>query len=362
MKKRKDGLIQSQTTIKMPDGTKVVKYVYGKTENELEKKKRRIREELLVNGPQNHDLISVKDYTKRWLARKEKTISDNTYASYNYSCDKIIDALGSRPMIAIKRIDLQDLIDDYADKPRTAQTLKMTLNQIFESAIADEIIDKNPCKTLQLPKYKANEKRPLNEIEKKALFSADFSDEDRLFVMILYYTGLRRGEALALSRDCVDLENRRLTVRKSVAYHSNTPYLKEPKSAKSARTVPIPDPLYNLLKDYEYDEYLFTRNGRLVTQSAYVKMWKRILRKMNDALLDPEKPKQEQEDQITDLTAHTFRHNYATVLFNSEVSVKEAQHLLGHSTINVTMDIYTHLEEAKKETVEKINNYFADPV
>ena len=358
MKKRKDGRYQVQVTVTLRDGTKVKKTIYGTSEKEMSRKKRETREAIEQESIAR-DLVSVKEYANKWLARKEKLVSDNTYAYYDYTCDKIIDALGSKPVSLVKRYDLQDLIDKYADKPRTAQTLKMTLNQIFDAAVADELITYNPCRTLMLPKYKAHEKRPLTNLEKQALFSADFSDEDRLYVMILYYTGLRRGEVLALSRDCIDLKNRRLTVRQSLAYQSNTPYLKEPKTAKSMRTVPIPEPLYMLLKGYKYDEYLFTRNGQLLTQSAYVKMWKRILRKMNDALKDPDKPMNEQKDKITGLTAHTFRHNYATVLFNSSVSVKEAQHLLGHSTINVTMDIYTHLEEAKQETIDKINDYFS---
>lgn len=135
--------------------------------------------------------------------------------------------------------------------------------------MADQLLPANAyltiCEGVTAPKYKAEEKRCLTPEEKEALKTADFTPMDRAYVYIL--CGLRRGEALA--------------------FDGNNPYVKDTKSLNGHRRVFMPDFLKLYLKDYirglSHERLFAKQNGDMVTRSAYVRMWKRITGKINQA-------------------------------------------------------------------------------
>lgn len=349
--KRSDGLYEKKVVLINPDGTEKKKSVYARTLLELDAKASKLKEDNKRGMYKNPD-ITIGQYTEKWLEVIRDKCADNTYKSYEYSVKHIREKIGP---IQLRRLTLQDIqtaVDSFRDKPRTAQVFKMTLNRICERAINDYIIARNPCRGVMLPEYKAKEKRALSQIEIDAIQAADLDAEERLFISLLYYCGLRRGEALALGRGDIDLKRGILTVNHSLAFIGNNGKLKEPKTAKSKRSIPIPADLAHLLREYSYDLYLFTRRGDFFTQSAYVKFWARIMRKLNAAAGEGS------INRIQGLTAHIFRHNYASLLYTQGVNVKTAQKLLGHSTITVTMDIYTHLEDLDAATITAVENAF----
>lgn len=357
--KRKDGRYQKQITLIGADGIEIKKRIYARTLSELEAKALKAIEDNKRGMYRNAD-ITVGQYTEKWLDVIRDKCADNTYMSYKYSVQHIRDKIGAIQLGRLKKQDIQTAVDSFKDQPRTAQIFRMTTNRICESAIDDLIISRNPCRGVLLPSYKAKEKRALTRIEIDAIETADLDAEERLFVSLLYYCGLRRGEALALGRGDIDLNRGILTVNHSLAFVGNKGVLKDPKTDKSRRALPIPAELKKLLQSYEYDLYLFMRNGDFFTHSTYVKMWARILKKLNAAARKRETAAGQESgiNLIQGLTAHIFRHNYASLLYKQNVDVKTAQKLLGHSTIAVTMDIYTHLEELDAETISAVESAF----
>ena len=349
--KRTDGRYQKQITLIDQDGIEFKKRIYARTLQELDAKADKAKEDNR-RGLYRHDDITVGQYSEKWLDVIRNKCADNTYKSYMYSVKHIREKIGTIELRRLKRQDIQTAVDSFRDHPRTAQVFRMTINRICKSGIDDLIIARNPCRGVLLPTYKAKEKRALTQIELKAIEAADLDTEERLFVSLLYYCGLRRGEALALSRGDIDLNRGILTVNHSLSFDGNKGYLKEPKTKASRREIPIPAELRAQLALYDYDLYLFTRGGDFFTHSAYVKMWARIIRKLNAAAGGGS------IDRVQGLTAHIFRHNYASLLYKQGVDVKTAQKLLGHSTIAVTMDIYTHLEELDEKTRTAIEKAF----
>ncbi len=107
-------------------------------------------------------------------------------------------------MDKIKKSDAQRMINDRWEHPRTCQIIRMTLIQILDTAVEDKLVNENVCRKLNMPKNEPAEKRQLTEEEKEAIKKADFTDRERMFVLILFYFGLRRGEALALTRSDID--------------------------------------------------------------------------------------------------------------------------------------------------------------
>lgn len=353
MKKRADGRYQKKLQITAQDGTTQYKVIYARTKADLMEKERKLLYQLEQGIFANRDR-TIRDYSERWLETVEPKNGIRTQEQYISIVKKINDRLGAITLQNLKRSDIQLLINEYCDRPRSAQMIKIILHKILECAVDDEIINRNVCRGIVLPEYKAKEKRPLTEIEKRAIQDADFSDEERLFISLLYYTGMRRGEALALSRKDVDLKNRIITVNHSLTFVNNRGIIKDPKTKTSKREIPIPDALYGLLKRSNCFMYYFTRNGEMLSKTAYNCFWERIMKKLNAAAgSDPDGIQ-----KIQGLTAHIFRHNYATMLHDNGVDMKTAQHLLGHSSIQVTMDIYTHLDGIKEDTRDQVNDMF----
>lgn len=359
--KRADGRYQKLITLIDADGLEIKKRIYARTISELEAKAIKAIEDNKRGLFRNAD-ITVGKYTEKWLDTIRDTCADNTYTSYTYSVKHIRETIGTILLQKLKRQNIQAAVDSLKDHPRTAQLLRMTINRICESAVDDGIIARNPCRNIAISTYKAKEKRALTQTEIKAIEAADLDAEERLYISLLYYCGLRRGEALALGRGDIDLRRGVLTVNHSLAFIGNKGVLKDPKTAKSRRDVPIPSELSRLLQAYKYDLYLFTRGGDFFTHSTYVKMWARIIKKLNAATRERESAAGADPelhiDRIQGLTAHIFRHNYASMLYKKKVPIKTAQRLLGHSTISVTMDIYTHLEELDPDTISAVENAF----
>ena len=186
----------------------------------------------------------------------------------------------------------------------------------------------------------------------------------------MYYTGLSRGEALALTVNNVDFNAKKLRINKSLDIGDNTPQVKDTKTKAGVREIPMPDTLCGELMGYVKNLksiYLFpNKNGELSSRSSFRRMLDRIMRKTKETA---ERIKSDfdndvmsgTEDFVVSFTPHTFRHTYATNLYYAGIDVKKSQYYLGHSTIEMTLKIYTHLDNTRneKEYTDKLNKFFS---
>lgn len=258
---------------------------------------------------------------------------------------------------------MQRIINDNQDHARTCEQIRMTLVQIFESAIDDKILTENPAKKVILPKKQKSIRRALTDLEKEAIKRANFTQEERAFVLILFYFGLRRGEALALTKADIDMKKKMITINKSVVFDVNTPIVKEgAKSDAGNRSIPIPEGAMGFLREFlklNDTFYLFPgKNNDVLSKTQYVHMWGNIIKKMN-AAITTEKEKAIGSMPIMGLTAHIFRHNYCTMLYYSGISQKKAVELMGHADIKMIMEVYAHLDEEKESVQSKIDSAIA---
>ena len=357
-KKYKTGrkLYEKKIKIIDKDGVERRKSIYANTKADLEAKVIQAIKDNEKRLFPNKDK-TIGEYASEWLEDIERTRSANTFSFYSLSVNHIQESIGTIRLQKLQRHDIQTALNKFYDRPRTAQIFRMTLNQICERAIDDNIINRNPCRGVLLPKYKAAEKRALTKIELDAIKAADLTASERLFISLLYYCGLRRGEALALSRGDIDLKRGLLTINHSLAFPDNRGILKEPKTKKSHRSIPIPAALRDQLSSYQYDLYLFTTtSGDLFSRSAYRKFWARIIHKLNEAAGGGS------IDRISGLTAHIFRHNYATWLHNQGYDDMKIQTYLGHESLEVTKNIYTHVGSPDENSVKEIDALFSNRI
>ena len=301
--------------------------------------------------------VQFMEYARKWLKVYKAQQSANTRKMYENIIEKHLIALDGVRLQDIDRIHLQIVLNNAADKKRTQQQILLTFKQIMKSAVTDQLFPANVFETIfqnaDTVRYTPKEKRALSEDEKKAVFRADFSASDKIFIYLLYGCGLRRGEALALTIFDINTKKREITINKSHEFSSEKPVLKSPKSVNGYRAVPIPEKIFSDVERYvdylksKNKTYLFTmRNGHPVTKSSYDKMWKRIIGKLQEVCDEP----------ITGLTAHVFRHNYCTNLCYQipTVSIKRIAQLLG-DTEKMVLEVYNHIVLEKEDAVSAVD-------
>lgn len=335
------------------DGSKHrINLISKKSSVDLEKKVNEFKDKVYKREYVSACNISLYDYAIEWLDTYKVNRARNTYLMYKNIIDKHIIDIGDIPMQNLTHARLQSLINDRVDRPRTCQQLALTLKQILKSASKAQIIPINVAHTLvddlELPTYKSKEKRALTEIEIKAIKTADFTDREKCFVYLLYGCGLRRGEALALTKYDISLEKSEISITKSMAFETNKSYIKSTKTSRGQRTVPMPTYLFDFIKSYmnTVDDYLVTKvDGSEMTLSSFEKMWKKIIEKMNFAVGGTDTIR-----LIHGLTPHIFRHNYCTRLCYQvpSISTKMIAKLLG-DTEKMVIDVYSHILVDKEQ-------------
>lgn len=364
-KKRKDG--RYATTVMVgykPDGKPNNVFLSAKTEKELKEKIFELKMKIKTGEAVKTSDTLLKDYADIWLETYKASASINTRAMYINAINcHIKPEIGHLALNKIVRSDIQKLINDRQEHPRTCEIIRLTLVQILNSAIDDKLLHENVAKKVTLPKRHKAEKRALTELEKEALKKSDFTMQEKAFVMLLFYFGLRRGECLALTKADIDLKKKTLTVNKTVVFDKNMPTIKDgAKSDAGNRILPIPESVESFLREFlrSVDSfYLFKgKTTDTLSKTQYVRMWERIIKKMNAAVTS-DKEKEIGAEPISGLTAHIFRHNYCTMLYYSGISQKKAVELMGHADLKMIMEVYAHLDEEKEAVQEKLNKAIA---
>ena len=314
-------------------------YFYGQTEREINRK-------ILEYTEQARAGRTFAEVADEWWERTEPELSPNSVHTYKLGYKRAVEEFGEERISTITARDVQLFITRFAGSGANARARKtvsnqlMAFNLIFKHGIVEGDCDTNPAQSVTLPKGLKTTKRSAAERTDEEIIKSN--PELWLFPYFLLYTGLRKGEALALTGADIDLKNKTISVTKSVYYKSNKAYIKEPKTESGYRTVPILDPLAPYLPKIADDEYLFPSMIDKKTPMGY-DLYQNKMNKYREAT-------------GTTFTAHQLRHSYATILFECGIDAKTAQHLLGHSQISTTMDIYTDFRRAAEiEAAQKIN-------
>jgi integrase len=362
-KKRTDGRYQANIHIDTDKitGKRIFRTIYARTINDLENEKADIKDKLNKGIYADDKGMTVGTWAKKWFQTDKDTCGIRTKEMYERMVfSHIIPNLGDMRLKDLKQSDVQLMINKNANHFRTCEQLRMTTRQMLDGAIEDGLLYKNVALKIKLPPKYKEEKRPLTDTEKKAISKTEFTDKEKAFIYCILYCGLRRGEALALSRNDIDKKNSEINIRNAVTFDHGKAVLKPyPKSFSGIRSVPMPDALKEVLLPYLNQLsglYLFEmeRKDGLMSKSSYDKFWSNIINKINVSAGGNENIK-----VIQGLSAHVFRHNYATMLYYNDIDVKDAQRLLGHSSIKLTLDIYTHLDKTKSSAGDKLSKISA---
>ena len=355
-KKRKDGRYSTSLTL---DGKRYV--LYAKSVKELDKKKI----DMLVNYKQGKSLrtndIKFIDYKWIWFDSKKPSINIKSQHSYKSLLNNHFSRIDYKKVSDIKKTDIQMLINDLIDKPNTANKVYMTVNQIMENAIDDEIILKNPCRRIKKPKLEAKKKRILTNEEFYLTEVADFTDREKMFVIMSKYCGLRPEETRALTKKDFIINNDYgyVIVNKTVVYVSNKAiFQKFTKNNSSNREVPLFTNTIPFIEYYlstlKYDKLFTNLSGGndYLTYQGYKWLFKKIIDKITAKALELDI-----QFNPDGFTPYIFRHTYATLLYYSGIKLKDAEYYMGHSDSKMLNDVYIHLDKEKLRNNSIMNQY-----
>ena len=341
------------------DGNPFYRWASGRTKKELEANKEELRRKHINGAIAIRRDVIFGDYVTNWYrVYKEPYISASSKANYRSTLNHyLFPAFGDRQMRAITAEQLQAYLNDLAGMGKTTLTyIMIVLTNCFTLANAQGVIDRNAAEALKPPKAERTSRRALTAQETAAVLTVINTHPDGLLLAILYYTGLRRGEALGLRWSDVDFSARTLRVERDIDFVTGK--VGTVKTNTSVRTVPVPDELHALLiKTRQIGTGYIIRapkTGEFWPQATFVRHWQSI----QTALLKASSGI-EQDGSGSILTPHYFRHNYASILYRSGVDVLSAQRYLGHTDPATTMRIYTHLaDEMQLKDAEKVRKAF----
>lgn len=328
-----------------------------KSSADLERKVNEIKNRVSQNDFIASSTETVYDYALYWLDTYKSVKSRNTYLSYKRTIEYHLQDFYSLKMQSLTRGHIQQLINSRFDKPRTCKLIALVIKQVVKSAIKDGILAPASyeviCTDISLPKYTAKKKEVIKSEVLDRILDIDFTDREKCFLYIIYGCGLRREEALALTKDDIDFNSSEISVSKALCFDGNNAYIKEPKSQRGYRRVPMPAFLKEFLQAYtQVSGYnlITKKDGNIITESSYMRMWKSIQNKIDNSLgIGTSKG----------ITAHSFRHNYCTRLCYQIplISTKMIAKLLGDNE-RMVIDVYSHILEEKEDCQSAIANIF----
>ncbi|MEQ7217862.1 tyrosine-type recombinase/integrase [Vagococcus fluvialis] len=317
---------------------------------EIEKEKKYTFEEIYWNWLEEYQ-TTVKPSS---LLKTERLFHNHLIPAFG---DKYIDEI--TPMMA------QEQMNEWHKEFVRARMMMNYVGSIFDYAMRLQIVSINPTKLIRKPVViqEVKEDEDLNFYDKEELKEfltmAEKLPNKRAYTYfrLLAFTGMRNGEALALKWSDVDIVNKTLNINKGVSRKATGLYVHTPKTPSSIRRISLDDKTIEILNDFMKetnsgkDDLIFrNENNKLLTQSKSRK-W---------LILTQDKIDENRKENMKRITIHGFRHTHASLLFEAGASIKDVQVRLGHSDIQTTMDVYTHVSKAAKEQLAEKFNSFID--
>jgi integrase len=259
----------------------------------------------------------------------------------------------------VKKVHLQKLLNAHEGKSFShVKKSYGILRELFEAAIDEELLLKNPARGLALPKYEKGERAVFTDEEYAAVLEVARTHRAGAWVLSMLRCGLRPQETVALLWSDVDFENGMIAVNKAAYFVSNAPKLKETKTSAGDRIVPLDALLFEAFQKLpKTAPYVFPKaNGGMSTKTKIRRLWDSFLRELDihmgaELYRNAIAVSKLQEN----LTPYSCRHTCITRLVLSGADPKTVQVFAGHEHIETTLKYYTHLD--KRSAARRIADF-----
>lgn len=341
-----------------------------KTIKEAKQAERNLLLDVEENGLPSNQSDGFQDPTfeelaQLWLENYKTTVKPSTFENVRSKVEKMTEEHFKE--LKLKKITVaycQKVVIELSKSYVLYNHYLSVINRIFKYAVLMDILDSNPFDKVIKPKSRQIQRKGnflTKEELKEFLKLAQTATLSYFFplVHLMGYTGLRQGEALALKWSDIDFENKKITVNKTAVRIEGKQSLQTPKTKNSKRVISIDPTTLSILKNWKKDQikiyfkngkhfegdenFIFTnQRGEWVHIHNFIRYFKRFIA----------------DHKLKPITPHGLRHTHASLLFSAGVEPKNISDRLGHSTVQITLDLYTHItEEQRTDTVDKLLEY-----
>jgi integrase len=340
-------------------GKRIRKTVYGKTKAEVQEKLEKLKQDPTTGLPQDIEKLTVATYMTRWLEDTAKpTIEDTTYERYEQLIRlHIVPEIGHLRLNKLTPAHLQQL---YARKleeglsPRSVQFIHAVLHRALKQAHRWDMVPQNAAAAVDRPKVPKKQMQFLTPEQVERFWQV--AEQDRLYALYVLAatTGMRQGELLGLRWPDIDFTQATLSVQRTLKNVGSSLVVGQPKSAAGRRSITLPEIAVQALRDHRKrmlaegltaSPWVFcdTEGGPIRKQNLVRRSFKPLL----------------EEAELPDIRFHDLRHTAATLLLAKGVHPKVVQERLGHSSINLTLDTYSHvMPTLQRDAADKLDELF----
>lgn len=369
IRRRADGRWEARFTVGFDPGSgkQVQKSIYGKTQKEVREKLTQVTTELDEGTYMEPTKDTVAEWLDAWLEIYVKySVKPYTVDSYRRSCENYIKpALGKAKLAGLTAPQIQrfynSLLAEKGLSPKTVKNVHGIFHRALGQAVKLGMIRNNPTDLCDLPKAKRKEIRPMEEKDIAVFLRAIEGSKFEPVYRVTLFTGMRQGEILGLTWDCVDFEHNAIYVNKQLQKTEKVggKYALVPTKSGRSRMVTVAPSVMAVLKKQKSQQaqmqllagpdwsnpwdLVFTNEfgGHLVHMTVY-KKFKEIVRTMG----------------LDEARFHDLRHSYAVVSLESGDDIKTVQTNLGHATASFTLDVYGHVsQKMRQQSAERMEQF-----
>jgi integrase len=348
-----------------------------KSKKEAELELSRLQIEIEEHGLHTSNIVTFQDAFNLWFEQYKHTVKESTRATTKrIMLAHVLPYFGDVKLSKLTSAYCQKIVNQwFNDGLTTFKRYKNYASKVIDYAISLDEMKTNPFDKVNLPRRRFVDETTTKYFYTKQELNQLFSGIDKnkypqpyMFLWLLAYTGMRKGEAIALRWSDISFTGETIAISRTYSRgDNNRPMVSSPKTTKSKRVIDLDPTTISLLKHWKITQakqnlYLGVRtkgNGHLVFNSSKGKMIPdskpRAWLHQAIARINKELPANQ---QLQPIKIHALRHTHASLLFEAGVDIKDVSERLGHSDIQTTLNIYTHVtEERKKQTAIKFKKF-----
>ena len=326
------------------------RYVTGKTREETRKKLAKAMADRDGGLAFDAGTLTVGEYVERWLKDSvQGTVRQSTYDVYGYMVHPhIVPGLGRLKLKSLNPAHVRAFYRDRLDtglSPATVHKMHVVLHKALDGAVSDGLIPRNAAKGVKVPQAGSRKEiRPLTSQQARDHFDAARGDRLEALNVLAVATGLRQGELLALKWEDVELEEAVLRVRRTLTRSGGKVEVGPPKTPNSRRSVGFTSRAVEALR-----AHLARQLAEMEEMGSLYRPGGLVFANEIGGIINPSNLRNRhlvrllERAKLPKVRFHDLRHTCATLLLTKNVNPKSVSEMLGHSSISVTLDTYSHV-------------------
>lgn len=367
--RRADGFWASSISLGYDDrGKRKRKSVYGHTKQEVQEKLADLRQKVRGGQPLDTDKITVAEFLDRWLENtKRPAVGDTTYDRYEQHVRLTLKpVIGAIQLAKLTKFHIENMYVELekkgvsrSEQQKSGKALRAALNH----AASSDLITKNPAKFVPLPKMAGTKRHidPLEGTQPDRLLGATAGDRLQALYVLALDSGMRQGELFGLYWYDLDFERGEVFVQRSLKERKGSLELKETKTKYGRRRIRLTRATLNALHEHRKRMLAEGHAGGPVfcdSDGGHLRKSNFTRRSFNPALRRAGLVEERSKAGKGKPRFHDLRHTCATILLLEDVNAKVVSERLGHASIEITLNTYSHvlptLQERATEKLESI--------